>query len=85
MSCACVGLISNLQIISSSNDIYARGKPLWRKSVMSRFQFLIKMKIVFATLYFLVVINLMTLKTFPDSMQQLNTSYRQKVLTFLFE
>ena len=39
-------LISNLQIISSSNAryIYLKDKSLWRNNVMLRFQFLIKIK-----------------------------------------
>ena len=55
--------------ISSSNShyIYPKGKPLWRKSVMLRFQFLIKMKITFVILYSLVAISLVTLKTFAYS------------------
>ena len=76
-------LISNLRTISSSNVryIYPKNKPLWRKSVMLRFQFLIKTKnaLLFDS------DKLSNVKTFSYSVQQLNTFYRQKGLTFLFE
>ena len=87
MNYAFAELISNLQIISPSDGhyIYLKDKPLSKKSVMLRFQFLIKMKIAFVILYSIVAINLLTLKTSAYSIQQLNTSYQQKGLTFLFE
>ena len=44
-----------------------------------------KMKITFFILYSLVVITLVTLKTFSYSLQLLNRFYRQKGLTFLFK
>ena len=46
-------LILNLRTISSFNAhyIYPKDKPLWRKSVMLRLQFLIKMKITFVILF----------------------------------
>ena len=46
MNYAFAELISNQRTISSSNThyIYPKDKPLWRKSVKLRFQFLIKMK-----------------------------------------
>ena len=57
MNYAFVELISNMRTISSSNAyyIYPEDKHLWRKSMMWRSQFLVKMKIencVFYTLPF---------------------------------
>ena len=62
--CIC-GVIWNLRAISSSNAhcIYSKDKRFWRKSVILRFYFLIKIKIAFVILYSLVAIYLMTLKT----------------------
>ena len=79
-------LISNLETLSFFNAhyIYPKDKHLWRKPMMLRFQFLIKMKIAFVILYFLVAIK-MTLKTFAYSIKHLNISYQQKALKFLFE
>ena len=47
--CIC-GTNMNLRTISSSNA-HPKDKPLWRKSVMLRFQLLIKMKITFVLLF----------------------------------
>ena len=64
MNYAFAVLISNLRTISSSNAhyIYLKEKPLWRKCVILRFQFLIKVKTAFIILYSLVALNLMTLR-----------------------
>ena len=80
-------LVLTLRTISLSNghDIYPKDKHLRRKSVMLRFQYLIKMKIFFITLYSLIAINLVTLKAFAYSVQLLNTFYRQKGLMFLYD
>ena len=62
--CIC-GVIWNLRAISSSNAycIYSKDKRFWRRSLILRFYFLIKIKIAFVILYSLVAIYLMTLKT----------------------
>ena len=61
--CIC-GILNFACLPPMSIFFYPKEKPLWRKSVNLRFFFPIKMKILFFTFYYLVAINLMTLKTF---------------------